>query len=258
MSLSLLSFAVMLGLALLSLAIFALFLKHDRDKDADAKSAQFLGSFGDLLLQWWFFFVVSPLTRFSLAVGLTPNALSYIALAFGALAGVFFWLGWLELGAWTIMASGVWDMLDGRVARARGMTTRYGAFIDAVLDRFIEFFMFVGFAFFLRSSALGAFATASALGGSLLVSYARAAGESMGVDCTGGLMQRGERLALICITCLTDRTTTAWMGLPLGTTVVWALLIVGLASLATSVYRTTWIAKRLAEPVSPGAGGEKA
>ena len=257
MSLSLLSFVIMLSLALLSLGIFSLF-NRGRDKDADAKSAQFMGRFGNAILQWWFFFVVSPLTRFSLAVGLTPNALSYIALAFGALAGVFFWLGWLEVGAWTIMLSGVWDMLDGRVARATGRTTRYGGFIDAVLDRYIEFFMFVGFAFFLRTTALGAFATAAALGGSLLVSYARAAGEAMGVDCTGGFMQRGERLALICLTCLTDRSTTAWLGLPFGTTVVWALLVVGLAGLGTSVYRTAWIAKRLATPTPPEAGGKHA
>jgi len=257
MSLSLLSFVIMLSLALLSLGIFSLF-NHGRDQDADAKSAQFLGPFGNAILQWWFFFVVSPLTRFSLALGLTPNALSYIALAFGALAGAFFCLGWLEVGAWTLMFSGVWDMLDGRVARKTGRTTRYGGFIDAVLDRYIEFFMFVGFAFFLRTTALGAFATAAALGGSLLVSYARAAGESLGVDCTGGFMQRGERLALICLTCLTDRSTTAWLGLPLGTTVVWALLLVGLASLATSVYRTVWIAKRLASPAEPKAGGQSA
>jgi CDP-diacylglycerol---glycerol-3-phosphate 3-phosphatidyltransferase len=252
MPLPLLSFAVILGLALLSMLVFAL-IRGQRDSDADVKSAQFLGGFGDFLLQWWFFFVVAPLTRLSLRLGLTPNALSYIALAFGGVAGVCFALGWIELGAWMMILSGVWDMLDGRVARATGRTTRYGAFIDAVLDRFIEFFMFVGLAYLLRGTALGALATSAALGGSLLVSYARAAGESIGVDCTGGLMQRGERLLLICLTCLTDRTTTAWMGLPFGTTVIWALLLIGVASLGTSVYRTVWIARRLAAPVAPDA-----
>jgi CDP-diacylglycerol--glycerol-3-phosphate 3-phosphatidyltransferase len=251
-SLSLLSFVVVIGLAFLSMILFAL-RGHERDKDADVKSAQFLGGFGDFLLQWWFHFVVKPLTRFSLALHLTPNALSYIALVFGAAAGVCFGLGWLEVGAYLMILSGVWDMLDGRVARATGQTSRYGAFIDTMLDRFIEFFMFVGLAFVLRGTGLGALATASALGGSLLVSYARAAGETIGIDCTGGLMQRGERLALICLTCLTDRTTTAWLGLPFGTTVIWALLVIGAMGLGTSVYRTVWICQRLAEAPAPGA-----
>jgi hypothetical protein len=93
----------------------------------------------------------------------------------------------------------------------------------------------------------------AALGGSLLVSYARAAGEILGVECTGGLMQRGERLALICLACLTDRTTTAWLGLPLGTTLVWALLLIGAAGLGTAVQRTAWIARRLAASAPEGS-----
>ncbi len=253
MPLSLMSFLAVLGLAFLSMGVFALG-RHERDRDADVKSAQFLGGFGDFLLQWWFHWLIKPLTRASLALGLTPNGLSYLSLAVGALAGVFFGLSWIEVGAWTLILSGLLDMLDGRVARTTGRTTRYGAFIDAVLDRFIEVFMFVGFAYFLRGSALGALATASALGGSLLVSYARAAGESIGVECTGGLMQRGERLALICLVCFTDRATTAWLHLPFDTTLIWALVLIGVTSLITAVYRTVWIARRLAAaPAAPGA-----
>jgi CDP-diacylglycerol--glycerol-3-phosphate 3-phosphatidyltransferase len=257
LSLSLLSFLALIGLTLLSMAVYALG-HRERDKDAQAKSAQFLGGLGDFALQWWYRSIVAPLTRLALWLGLTPNGLSYLSLAFGVLSGVFFGLGWIEVGAWTLALSGVWDMLDGRVARATGRTTPYGAFIDAVLDRFIELFMFVGFAYFLSGSALGAVATASALGGSLLVSYARAAGESIGIECTGGLMQRGERLLLIFLVSLTDRTTTAWLHMPLGTTLIWTLLLIGATSLLTAVYRTVWIARRLATTPASEAGKKDA
>ena len=87
--------------------------------------------------------------------------------------------------------------MDGRIARAQGITSRYGAFIDSLLDRFIELFFFVGFAFFARHTRTAPWPATLALGASVLVSYARAMGESLGVECTGGLMQRGERLALL-------------------------------------------------------------
>jgi CDP-diacylglycerol---glycerol-3-phosphate 3-phosphatidyltransferase len=252
-SLSLLSLLAALGLAFLSMAVFAL-RGYQRDKDADAKSAQFLGGFGDFLLQWWFHFVVSPLTRLSLALGISANGLSYISMAIGVVAGALFFFGQLELGAWTLILSGVADMIDGRVARATGTISRYGTFMDTMFDRFTEFFMFLGFAYILRGTLLGPIAVVAAIGGSLLVSYARAAGEILGVDCTGGLMQRGERLALICLVCLTDRSTTAWLGLPFGFTLVWALLLLGVMGFATAIQRTVWIARRVGLRPAQAAG----
>jgi phosphatidylglycerophosphate synthase len=147
----------------------------------------------------------------------------------------------------------VCDILDGRIARATGVTSRYGAFIDAVLDRFIELFFFVGFAFLTRHSGHGAVAATLALGSSVLVSYARAVGESLGVECTGGLMQRGERLALLCFGCLADRSASAALGQPTGTVLTGVAYLIGATSLLTAVHRTVWIARRLrADPPQGG------
>jgi phosphatidylglycerophosphate synthase len=162
-------------------------------------------------------------------------------------------LGQLEIGGWALVLSGVCDILDGRIARATGVTSRYGAFIDALLDRFIELFFFVGFAFFARHTGHGAVAATLALGASVLVSYARAMGESLGVECTGGLMQRGERLALLCLGCLADRSASAALGEPPGTLLTGVAYLIGAASLATAVHRTVWIARRL-RSTSPPAG----
>jgi phosphatidylglycerophosphate synthase len=142
-------------------------------------------------------------------------------------------------------------MLDGRIARATGASSRYGAFIDSLFDRFIELFFFVGFAFFARHSANGAVAATLALGASVLVSYARAMGESLGVECTGGLMQRGERLALLSLGCLADRSVSGAIGLPAGILLTGVAYLIGGASLLTAVQRTVWIARRLRAETPP-------
>ena len=77
------------------------------------------------------------------------------------------------------------------------------------------------------------------------MSYARARGEVLGVVCTGGLMQRGERSVLTCLVCLVDPAVTAWLGRPPGTLALWMLGLIALTTFATAVYRTIWIAGRL-------------
>jgi phosphatidylglycerophosphate synthase len=239
----LLVFLGILALLVSSMAVFAVRGRR-RDADAESKNAQFLGGLGDFVLHW-FLWLVAPLATLSIRLGLTADFYNFAGLACGALAGLAVALGQLELGGWALALSGVCDILDGRIARAQAATSRYGAFIDSLLDRFIELFFFLGFAFFARHTEHGAVAATLALGASVLVSYARAMGESLGVDCTGGLMQRGERLALLCLGCLADRAASAALSQPTGTLLLIVVYFIGVASFATAVHRTVWIARRL-------------
>jgi CDP-diacylglycerol--glycerol-3-phosphate 3-phosphatidyltransferase len=186
-------------------------------------------------------------------LGLTADFYNFAGLALGGLAGLAVALGQLEIGGWALVLSGVADILDGRIARATGATSRYGAFIDSLLDRFIELFFFVGFAFLARHSPNGAVAATLALGASILVSYARAMGESLGVECTGGLMQRGERLALLSLGCLADRSLSAALGQTTGAVLTGVAYFIGATSLATAVHRTVWIARRLRIETTPAS-----
>jgi phosphatidylglycerophosphate synthase len=249
MSLSLTILLAGLTLALLSMAVYTVRGRHP-DPDAQSKHAQFLGGFGDFVLHW-FLWLVDPATRLSIRLGLGPDFYNFAGLACGAGAGLAVGFGQLELGGWALALSGVCDILDGRIARAQHVTSRYGAFIDSALDRFIELFFFVGFAFFARTTAYGAVAATLALGASVLVSYTRALGESLGVACTGGLMQRGERLALLSLACLADRSASAAIGYPTGTVLIAASYFIGVTSLFTAVQRTVWIARRLRDPQPP-------
>jgi len=241
--LSLVLFLAVLAALLLSMVLYAV-RGARRDKDAEGKNAQFVGGLADFVLHW-FLWVVDPAARLSIRLGLTPDFYNFAGLALGAVAGLGVAFGQLELGGWALALSGVADILDGRIARAQAKSSPYGAFIDAVLDRFIELFFFLGLAFFLRQTPAAAVVATLALGGSMLVSYARAVGEGLHVDCTGGLMQRGERLALLSLASLGDRGLCAWAGWPAGSLLLAVAGLIGVTSAFTAVQRTVWIARQL-------------
>ena len=232
-----------LGAAFVSMAAYAVAGRR-RDADADKKGAQFLLGIGDFLVHW-LMWALRPIERWALALGLTPDFFNFAGLAFGLLSGVLIGLGRLELGGWAIAAGGLCDILDGRIARARGLVSPYGQFIDSTLDRFVEVFAFLGFVFYLRSFAWGPLVAAAAIAGSLLVSYTRARGESVGVLCKEGLMQRAERLVLTFLVCLLDAPVTAALARPPGTALLGVLGVIAVGTFATAIQRTWWISARL-------------
>lgn len=243
MSPAVVGFLAAIGLALASMAAYAA-LGRRRDEDASRKGSQFLQGAGNFLVHW-LMWVLAPLERGALALGATPDFFNFAGLGFGLASGVLIARGELPLGGWGIALGGICDILDGRVARARGVDSRYGKFIDSTLDRFVEVFAFLGFAVFLRGFRHGPAVVAAALAGSLLVSYTRARGESLGVLCKEGLMQRAERLVLTCLACLADPALSHWQGWAPGTLVLWVLAAIAAGTLMTAVHRTFWIARRL-------------
>jgi len=240
---SLAELLVALGLAVASMGVFALRGRRP-DVDAQGKGSTFLMGVGDFFVHW-FMWVIGPAERVLLRLGVGPDAMNVSGLLFGALAGVLIATDHLELGGWAIAAGGVCDILDGRLARARKVVSDYGAFIDSTLDRFVEVFAFLGFVFFLRAFAWGPLLAAAAITGSLLVSYTRARGESVGVLCKEGLMQRAERLVLTCLACLSDAPLGARFGLASGTIVLWIVGLIAVGTFLTAAHRTLWISARL-------------
>jgi phosphatidylglycerophosphate synthase len=120
-------------------------------------------------------------------------------------------VGW---GGALILFAGLFDMLDGQVARIGNMKSTFGALYDSVLDRYSELFTFLGICYYLVAhhyflSSLFAFV---ALIGSMMVSYTRARAEGLGIDCKGGLMQRPERVVLLGVSALLCGIASAWLG----------------------------------------------
>jgi len=241
------SLQVLLGVlatAVLSMPIYVLTGASGRPDPlaSDAQGTFVLGAF----LRSWFYWAVSPVVRTSIAVGLGPTFYNLLGVAFGIGAGVAFATGHVTLGGWGVLLGGMADVLDGRVARARGIADRAGAFLDSTLDRFAEVGAFVGLAVLLRSSSLTLALVVIAMGGSLLVSYARARGESQGVVCKLGVMQRAERLLLLGFGGLLDPTVSAlWGDNSVGTLLVPILGLVAVGTVGTGIFRTVWIARAL-------------
>jgi CDP-diacylglycerol--glycerol-3-phosphate 3-phosphatidyltransferase len=230
--------------------VYAL-LRHGRpDPHEIADRGDFvLGSF----VRSWFYWFVWPVERTALVLKLSPTAFNIAGAMLGVTAGAWFAIGETNLGGWFVFLGGIADVLDGRIARARGLANRAGAFLDSTLDRFAEVGMFVGLVVAFRGSAVQLAVVATALGGSLLVSYARARGESVGVVAKVGVMQRAERLLLVGFGGILDPAITDARGWAPGALLFGILVLVAVGTVATAIYRTIWIARRLSE--APDEGG---
>lgn len=141
---------------------------------------------------------------------LGPNSLTIIGFIITALASWVMQSNLFAAGL-LIIAGGVFDMLDGSVARARGESSLFGALLDSTLDRFSDALLLLGAAWvFVQSgSSAGAFLSAAALVFSFLVSYIRARAEGLLLDCKIGIMERPERIIVIAAGCLADQLLIA-------------------------------------------------
>ncbi len=203
-----------------------------------------------LLGRWvrdWLMWVIGPFERGMIRAGVTPTVLNFIGAAFGLLAGVAFAFGALGVAGWLIMLGGVADVFDGRIARARGIVSSFGAFLDSTLDRFSESFTLLGLLVYFAAAPWLVFATAAAMSGSLLVSYTKARGESLGVRSPGGLMQRAERLVLLALGAIVDPFVASRTGWAPGTVLGGVVTVIALGTWGTACYRLYFIGRALGE-----------
>jgi phosphatidylglycerophosphate synthase len=129
---------------------------------------------------------------------ISPNSITLLALIVGLGAGALFALN-LPLGAaLLIIICGVLDLLDGKVAKHAQKVSKFGAIFDSTLDRYSEFFIYLGLAYYFRDH-WALWITFFTLLGSTMVSYTRARAEGLGIDCNVGFMQRAERLLLLTL-----------------------------------------------------------
>lgn len=161
-------------------------------------------------LQQLIYKIINPLVQGMIRIGITPNFITTTGLVLNMVAaavllyggieapGELAWAGWA--GA-IVLFAGLFDMMDGRVARVGNMTSTFGALYDSVLDRYSELFTLFGIFFYLilQGYLWGSVITFLSLIGSLMVSYVRARAEGLGLDCKVGLMQRPERVVLTAV-----------------------------------------------------------
>lgn len=140
---------------------------------------------------------IEPVALAAARVGLTPNATSALGFLAALLSAFLVVRGRLAFAAAFVFISGFMDVLDGAIARVTGRVTRFGGFLDSLLDRYSDVVVLSSVIYASLCQLVWGLA---AITGSLLVSYARARGESLGVKMAGiGLAERAERLIIITL-----------------------------------------------------------
>ncbi|MCS7215811.1 MAG: CDP-alcohol phosphatidyltransferase family protein [Thermodesulfovibrio sp.] len=150
-------------------------------------------------------FLDKPLAPLAKTFPVNPNIITFIGMIITSSSGFVIPFN-LFLGGILILTGGVFDLIDGIVARVNGRTTKFGALLDSTLDRIADGFIFLGIAwhFFNVNDNIGVVITILCMIASFLISYVRARSEGLGISCNVGIIERPERIIFLAFGCLSS------------------------------------------------------
>lgn len=171
--------------------------------------------------------LVRPAGMLLRRTGMSPDHMTVIGVLVSVGAAFAVGAGALRVGLLLVILAAVPDMLDGALAKAQNSASQRGAFFDSVIDRVTDSILLGGVAWYFASekSAHLAILPMAVMGVSSLISYERAKAESLGLDAKGGLMERAERIIVLCFGLLFDNLLVP---------VMWVMLVL---TTATAVQR---------------------
>ena len=151
--------------------------------------------------------------------GVSADAVTILGSALSVGVGLLIAGGLLRLGALGLVLASVFDAFDGTLARQNGKPTKFGAFLDSVLDRVSESAMLLGLGWWhmRQGQQVESLLAHVAIVGSLLVSYTRARAEGLGIDCKVGIFTRVERCIVLALALFFRVTSPALWLLAIGT-----------------------------------------
>ena len=164
-------------------------------------------------LQKVIYVIINPIIKGMIKIGITPNFITTTGFVLNLVATAMFiyaaevaeteafaWIGW---AGGVILFAGLFDMMDGRLARMGGMSSTFGALWDSTLDRYSELCTLFGICYYLLMQQneweWAGVVTFAAMVGSVMVSYVRARAEGLDIECKVGLMQRPERVVVTAV-----------------------------------------------------------
>jgi CDP-diacylglycerol---glycerol-3-phosphate 3-phosphatidyltransferase len=162
--------------------------------------------------------------------GVNPNTLTFIGWLINILAAVFLAHGKFFTAGLIVLGAGLFDMLDGRVARETGKVTLFGGFFDSVLDRYSDLSLLMGLLVYYGTinRPFYVILTAAAMTASVMISYTRARSENTINSCKVGFLERPERIVLLIIGALFDRMAPA----------LWVIAVIGNLTVAHRMLHT--------------------
>src|SRR5262245_4477534 len=182
-------------------------------------------------------FILGGIVRVLSALGIPPNLLTFTGVVISLWAAFHFGHGQFVSGALIVILAGLFDMLDGEVARVSRSETRFGAFYDSVIDRYSDIILLQGLmVWYARNAMLGYVVLVGVVFmGAVMTSYARARADSLIPTCKVGFMERPERIVLLILGGLFNRMEA----------VLWVLAVLGNWTVINRIYYT-W--KELPKP----------
>ena len=187
---------------------------------------------------------VQPITDVLIRAHVHPNLLTTVGFLVTVSSGAAFYTNHIRTAGVLILIGGIFDVFDGKVARATGLVSQFGSFYDSTLDRFSEIAVYVGILTLynhyepVTGDLVAIYAVILAMAGSLMVSYTRARAEALGIDCAVGLMQRGERVALIGVASLFFGGSNDAIALSV------VIIILAVLTNVTAIQRVIWVYQR--------------
>ena len=168
-----------------------------------------------------------------------PNVLTFIGLLINIWAAFLFSYGRFVAAGLVVIGAGLFDMVDGRVARETNRVTRFGGFFDSVLDRYSDLALLVGLLVYYASiNRFGYIVlTAIVMTGTVLISYARSRAENTIPKCKVGFLERPERVVLIIIGALANRMAP----------VLWVIAVLSNITVISRIIYTWEETKRIGE-----------
>ena len=189
---------------------------------------------------WPFFQIKSIMVRLLSRLGVNPNLLTFLGLPFNCGAAVAFAYGRIRTAGGIILLAGLFDWVDGEVARNSGRVTKFGSFFDSVIDRYSDMVLLLGIIiYFSKQDQIGYIVlTAIVMIGAVLTSYTRARAENLVPRCQVGFMLRPERIVTLIIGCLANHLLTA----------LWILAVMTQLAAVQRIYYTWKELLRLPQP----------
>lgn len=176
------------------------------------------------------YYLTQPVVHLLAKTSITPNTITWLGFLLSVGAAALIVTGHLLAAGLLVLVAGLFDLLDGALARHTNQVTHFGAVLDSTLDRLAEAVLLLGILilFVREQSALGILLVGIALPSSLVVSYIRARAEALGLDCKVGLFTRAERVIVLALGLLLSQIDYA---------LIIALCIIVLFSLFTAGQR---------------------
>ena len=151
------------------------------------------------LIKYWYIDLISPLIRFCIRHRIQPNLLTTIGFFITTCAALAFATDNVQWAGAILLFSGTFDIIDGKVARATGLSSKFGSFFDSTMDRLSDAIVFLGLLYLYLQQGENEMIWVLMLAviGSLMVSYVRSKAEALRIKCSVGLFQRPERVVYL-------------------------------------------------------------